>query len=63
MSNLTDLAVCHCQITDDGSANLQRLTSLRHLNVSDTAVSDVGVAELQRALPDCKIIKQVQAEH
>jgi hypothetical protein len=33
------------------------LTSLQTLELFDTQVTNAGVAELQKALPDCKIRK------
>jgi hypothetical protein len=33
------------------------LKGLQWLYLNDTKVTDAGVAELQKALPDCKIIR------
>ena len=43
------------RITDAGLVHLKELTSLETLTLSETQVTDAGVAELQQALPDCKI--------
>ena len=43
------------RITDAGMVQLKELTSLEPLTLSETQVTDAGVAELQQALPDCKI--------
>ena len=34
----------------------QELTALRNLYLSNTRVSDTGIAALQRALPNCRIV-------
>jgi hypothetical protein len=45
------------QVTDAGLTHLSGLTQLQYLNLSDTQVTAVGVAQLQNALPNCKIIR------
>ena len=42
-------------ITDDGIDRLAALKGLRRLTISDTLVTDQGVAKLQVALPMCEI--------
>ena len=42
---------------DEGLVHLKRLTNLESHYLSDTKVTDAGVAELQQALPKCKILK------
>jgi len=37
--------------------HLKGLTKLFHLNLSDTQVTDTGVAELKKALPKCNIYR------
>ena len=54
---LTTLWLDRCRITDDGLRELAGMASLRRLDVRGTAISDAAVAELQRALPNCRIIK------
>ncbi len=43
------------QVTDAGLQNLKGLRSLRHLELGGH-FSDAAIADLQQALPDCKII-------
>ncbi|MEE3369040.1 MAG: hypothetical protein VX346_06840 [Planctomycetota bacterium] len=42
-------------ITDAGLIQLKELNSLQSLELDDNQVTDAGVAELQRALPNCEI--------
>ena len=54
----TDLAYLNLgktRVTDTGLIHLQTLTRLRYLNLCGTRVSDAGVAELEHALPNCRI--------
>ena len=44
------------QLTDAGLVHLKGLTKLKLLVVSGTRVTNRGVAELKKALPNCKII-------
>jgi len=37
--------------------HLKGLTNLQELSVNETKVTDAGVAELKKALPNCKIAK------
>jgi len=37
--------------------HLKGLTNLQTLNLRSTQVTDAGVAELQKVLPNCKIYK------
>tara|TARA_B100000809_G_scaffold229923_1_gene243907 strand:- start:322 stop:438 length:117 start_codon:yes stop_codon:yes gene_type:complete len=37
--------------------HLNGLTQLQDLGLQQTKVTDAGVAELKKALPDCKIVK------
>lgn len=46
------------EISDAGLAHFKGLTKLRKLRLLNTQVTDTGVAELQKALPDCKIFRQ-----
>jgi len=45
------------QITDAGLVHLKGLTNLQELDLEDTQATDAGIAELQKALPNCKIEK------
>ena len=57
LTNLTELRLRDTiMITDGGLEHLKGLTSLKELNLFGTKVSDTGVANLQKALPNCKII-------
>tara|TARA_B100001123_G_C15315936_1_gene1026123 strand:+ start:3047 stop:3181 length:135 start_codon:yes stop_codon:yes gene_type:complete len=40
-----------------GKSHLKELVNLQTLYLGGTKVTDAGVAELQKALPDCKIYK------
>ena len=44
------------QVTDAGLLHLAGMRSLEALYLNNTQVTDAGVAELQKALPNCKII-------
>ncbi|MEE3369009.1 MAG: hypothetical protein VX346_06665 [Planctomycetota bacterium] len=41
-----------------GLAHLKETTNLQTLSFDYTQVTDTGVAELQKALPNCKIKKE-----
>jgi hypothetical protein len=43
-------------VTDAGLVHLGGLKSLRELDVRDTSVTDEAVKELQKALPECRIL-------
>ena len=43
------------QATDADLAHLSGVTALETLDLSDTQVTDGGVGELQKALPNCEI--------
>jgi hypothetical protein len=45
------------QITDVTLEHLKELTNLQYLDVRETRVTESGVAELQRALPDLDIVR------
>jgi len=44
-------------ITDAGLKELFGLTSLQSLSLAGTKVTDAGLKELKKALPECKIRK------
>jgi len=54
--NIADGRNMQTQVTDAGLGQLTDVGSLRHLDVRHTAVTADGVARLQRALPQCKIV-------
>ena len=53
--NVISLSLIGTKITDAGLLRLKRLTKLQRLVLDFTKVTDAGVADLQKALPDCKI--------
>ena len=59
MTSLRHLALINClNITDAGLVRLKRLTKLQGLNLYGCQIiTDSGVAELQKALPNCEIIR------
>ena len=56
LTNLQDLNL-PSQITDAGLVHLKGMTGLQTLYLRGTKVTDAGVADLQKALPNCKIEK------
>jgi hypothetical protein len=57
LSELRDLSLHATQVTDAGLEHLAGLTQLTTLYLSDTHVTAAGVANLQQALPNCKITR------
>ena len=57
MTNLSSLYLWGTQVTDAGLVHLKGLTNLICLELAEARGTDAGVAELQRALPNCKITK------
>jgi Leucine-rich repeat (LRR) protein len=57
MTNLKTLGFNGTQITDSGLMHLKNLSNLEARSLSYTKVTDADIAELQKALPDCKISK------
>ncbi len=56
LTKLETLNLNFCrQITDAGLVHIKGMTKLETLNLMQTQVTDAGVAELQQALPNCKI--------
>ena len=45
-------------ITDAGLVHLKGLANLRDLYLHNTQITDAGVADLQKALPNCKIYRK-----
>jgi hypothetical protein len=52
---LQSLDLQETNVTDAGLKHLRGLTQLDSLDLRKTKVTDAGVANLQRALPNCKI--------
>ncbi|MGO9110051.1 MAG: hypothetical protein ACLP9L_12535, partial [Thermoguttaceae bacterium] len=57
LSKLQYLSLAGTQVTDAGLEHLAGLTQLATLVLSDTYVTDAGVAKIQKALPNCEIIR------
>ena len=57
LTNLKKLNLNNTQITDAGLVHLKGLTNLKLLSLYKTQITDAGIAELQKALPNCKITK------
>ena len=57
LTNLEELGLFDTQITDAGVEHLAGLTNLTSLNLLQTKITDAGIAELQKALPKCRISK------
>ena len=55
LPHLAVLNLSDTNIDDTALMVLHDMTSLRHLSVTGTAVTDKGIAELQQALPRCRI--------
>ncbi len=54
---LSYLSLRKTKVTDAGLKDLIALKTLTKLELEGTEVTDAGVRELQKALPQCKIIK------
>ena len=57
LKGLTYLDLNFTKVTDVSLKEFRQLKSLNKLYVAGTVLSDVGVAELQKALPACKIVR------
>ncbi len=55
-SGLRNLDLGYTRITDAGLEHLKGLASLRYLRLDNTEVTSVGISNLQRALPNARII-------
>lgn len=55
MPDLAWLQLRGTQVTDRGLEQLAVLSKLKYLNIERLQITDEGIAELQRALPKCKI--------
>ena len=54
---VVELSLHDTKITDAGLVHLKGLTGLQSLGLSGPKITDAGVADLQKALPNCKIYK------
>ena len=59
LTRLKELDVQRNPITDAGLQHLRALTGLTHLGLFHTRVTDEGVNELRKALPNCKIYRNI----
>jgi uncharacterized protein (TIGR03067 family) len=57
LTGLQTLYLRSTKITDAGLVHLKGLTGLQTLYLRSLKVTDTGVADLQKALPNCKIVK------
>jgi Leucine-rich repeat (LRR) protein len=57
LTNLVALRLERTRVTDAGLPSLRGLTSLAQLDLTNTAVTDAGLRELQKSLPNVKIIR------
>ena len=58
MSKLETLDLGFCRkITDAGLVHLKGMTNLQSLDLGGTKITDAGVADLKKALPNCEIEK------
>jgi hypothetical protein len=57
LKKLQNLNLSFIEVSDAGLVEVKGLTSLKILWLSGTTVSDAGVADLQAALPSCRIIR------
>jgi Ran GTPase-activating protein (RanGAP) involved in mRNA processing and transport len=60
--NLKVVGLQYTPVTDKGLENLKTLQNLTDLNLQDTKVTTAGVAALQAALPNCKVVWQPPAD-
>ena len=55
LTDLHTLNLCRTGITDAGLRHLRQLTKLERLDVKQTDVSELGVQQLEKDLPQCRI--------
>jgi hypothetical protein len=58
LTNLPELYLMNTLVSDGGLKHLHGLTGLQKLYLTGTKVTAAGVAELQKALPKCRITTQ-----
>ena len=54
---VVEVNLMRTQITDEGLVHLKALTRLQDLSFGHNKITDAGVADLQKALPNCVIQK------
>jgi hypothetical protein len=57
LKNIEKLFLDGTAVTDGGLIHLKGLTGLQELRLANTNVTDAGVAELHRALPNLSVEK------
>jgi hypothetical protein len=57
MTQLSELDLARTQVTDAGLEHLTRMTQLWRLDLSGTRVTNEGSRKLQKALPNCSIVR------
>jgi len=57
LPHLKVLNLSDTNIDDTGLSTLHEMTALRYLWLNDTVTTDKAIAELQRALPNCVIVR------
>jgi len=55
LKKLEDLNLCQTGVTDASLTLLKGLSKLTYFNAIDTGMTESGIADLQKALPNCKI--------
>ena len=58
LNNLEDLNFAGTEVTDAGLVHIKGLPKLKTLYLQGTKITNAGIAELQQALPNCKIRKR-----
>jgi len=57
LTSLQTLNLYGTKVTDAGLEHLKGFTNLETLSLYGTQITSAGVADLQKALPNCKITK------
>ncbi len=58
LKQLKNLTLEETKITDTGLKHLESMKRLESLNLQETKVTPQGIADLQKALPNCKIVSE-----
>jgi len=62
LKNLNALGLRNTPITDVGLKHLESMKKLQYLVLQETKVTPQGISELQKALPECKIISDFETK-
>ena len=57
MANLIVIGLRETEVTDECVKHLKGMTVLKFIVLGSTKVTDAGIADLHKALPNCKIYK------